>query len=66
MKAYQMVTRIKEHFPQKKQSSGDTALQLKITRTAAIQNYTCPKKFPIEHMKRKMRYERKEHCTTME
>lgn len=52
MKAYQMVTRIKEHFPPKKQSSGDTALQLKITRTAAAQNYTCPKISPFEHVKR--------------
>lgn len=66
MKAYQMETRIKEHFPPKKQSSGHIALQLKITRTAATQNYTCPKIFPIEHVKRKMRYERKKHCTTME
>lgn len=52
MKAYQMVTRIKEHFPQKKQSSGDTALKFKITRTAVAQNYTCPKIFPSEQMKR--------------
>lgn len=60
MKAYQMVTRIKEHFSQKKQSSGDTALQLKITRTAADQNYTCPKLFPFEHVKRQNEMWKKE------
>lgn len=64
MKAYQMVTKIKAHFLQKKQSSGDTALQLKITRTAATKNNAGPKIFPFEHVKRKnWDVKDRKHCT---